>query len=39
MKKRLGQGFTFFTYSMDTMILSAAAKAVVDEARQSITEY
>ena len=39
MKKRIQQGFTFFAYSMDTMIFSAAAKAVVNEARQSITEY
>ena len=35
MKKRIQQGFTFFAYSMDTMIFSAAAKAAVNEARRN----
>ncbi|MDR1376644.1 MAG: 4-hydroxy-2-oxovalerate aldolase [Synergistaceae bacterium] len=36
MQRRIEQKFTFFAYSMDTMIFSAAAKAIVDTARKSI---
>ncbi|MDR1621620.1 MAG: 4-hydroxy-2-oxovalerate aldolase [Synergistaceae bacterium] len=38
MKKRLAQGFTFFAYSMDTLIFSAATRAIVDTARRAIAE-
>ena len=35
-QKRIKQGFTFFAYSIDTMIFSAAMRAIVDEARARI---
>ncbi|MDR2180293.1 MAG: 4-hydroxy-2-oxovalerate aldolase [Synergistaceae bacterium] len=38
MKKRIEQGFTFFAYSMDTMIFAAAAKAIADGARRLADE-
>lgn len=38
MQKRIAQGFTFFAYSMDTLIFASATRAIVDTARRSIIE-
>ena len=36
LEKRIEQGFTFFTYSMDTLVFTAATSAMVKDARKII---